>query len=383
MSQFAHNFWRIFSAHAETIPNVEAILAPGRKALRFGEFARHLLAVKETLNSYGIGRGDRVASALPRGSETAVCAVAATACSTYIPLNPDLTEEEFSRYLSRIRPKAVIVPAGSGEAARQAANLHGIMIIELLPDAKGPAGSFTLEQGTAGLCHLPQWNRADDIAFILPTSGTTSEQKLIPTKQHHMLALSQAAQKHFNLGPSDRCLHIMPMFHGHGLESSLLVPLIIGSGVICPEVFDIPSFFDCVKQFEPTWYSAGYSHHGAILNQIDDYRTIANNSTFRFIRSGSGRLDPRVNLGLEDAFGAPVIERYGMSEATSLTANPLPPAIRKPGTVGLPLTGEIRIVDETGATLGANCDGEKCYHPASGLPNATGGIERNASSQRP
>jgi thioesterase domain-containing protein len=62
--------------------------------------------------------------------------------------------------------------------------------------------------------------------------------------------------------------------------------------------------------------------------------------------------------GLEDAFGAPVIERYGMSEASDLTYNPLPPAVRKPGTVGIPGINEVKIIDERGATLGPNREGE-------------------------
>ena len=98
--------------------------------------------------------------------------------------------------------------------------------------------------------------------------------------------------------------------------------------------------------------------HRAILDGIDPYRAQAKAARLRFIRSGSGRLDPRVMLGLEEAFGAPVLERYGMSETCTLTYNPPPPAVRRPGTVGIVGTNSVRIVDHAGTVLGPNQEGE-------------------------
>jgi len=150
----------------------------------------------------------------------------------------------------------------------------------------------------------------------------------------------------------------MPMFHGHGLKSSLFVPLVNGSGVIISPDFDVASFFQQMKALRPTWYSAAASIHQAIHGRIDDYRDIAKQARLRFIRSGSSRLDTMVIAGLEEAFDAPVLERYGMSETGNLTANCLPPGIRKPGTVGRPVGNEVAIVDNDGRILGSNREGE-------------------------
>jgi acyl-CoA synthetase (AMP-forming)/AMP-acid ligase II/thioesterase domain-containing protein/acyl carrier protein len=339
-------------------PGVEAILAPDRAALSFGKLPQKLDAVRAALNRYGIGCGDLVAIALPKGPEMAVCFIGVASCAIAVPLNPDYADDEFARYLQRIKPKAIILPAGGADAARRQAAKLGIPVIDLAFDPAQAVGSFELLSDRRGDPARPGWNEAEDVGLILLTSGSTGKSKLVPDRQHHIAAYSREAAKMYRLGPGDRNLHIMPMFHGHGTKSSLLAPLLVGASVICPERFDVPSFFDNIARFRPTWYSAGYAIHHIILDQIEPYRAAARAAGLRFIRSGSGRLDPKIMQGLEDAFGAPVLERYGMSETCTLTHNPLPPATRKPGTVGIRCINEVRIIDDKGGFLGPNQEGE-------------------------
>jgi len=352
------SFWSRFSDHATRQPGLEAILAPGRSPLRYAELPSRLDAVRRALNACGIGRGDLVVVVLPKGPEMAVCMLGITSCAIAVPLNPEYSADEFSRYLQRIRPEAAVLAAGMATAARGQAAALGIPVIDLVADLARPAGTFELSGGVRADPERPGWNSADDVALILLTSGSTGRPKMVPERQHHLLAYGDAIKQMYDLGPADRSVHAMPMFHGHGVKSSLVAPLVLGAGVVCPDRFDVPSFFSCVEQFRPTWYSAGYTVHHTILDQIDPYRATARAARLRFIRSGSGRLDPRIMLGLEAAFGAPVLERYGMSETATLTYNPLPPAVRKPGTVGIPSVNEVRVIDEHGAALGPNRQGE-------------------------
>ena len=110
--------------------------------------------------------------------------------------------------------------------------------------------------------------------------------------------------------------------------------------------------------FRPTWFSASYTVHQAILDGIDDHREIARDAKLRFIITGSGPTSAVVVRGLETAFGAPVLNRYSMSETGALTCMPPPPRIRKPGTVGVPLLNEVRVMDERGNFVSANAQGE-------------------------
>src|ERR1700676_94069 len=120
------NFWSLFSDLSARQPHVEAILAPDRSPLSFGKLPRKLDFVRAALNAYGIGRGELVAIALPKGPEMAVCFTAIASCAIALPLNPDYADDEFARYLRRIRPKTIILAAGSANAARRQAGLLGI-----------------------------------------------------------------------------------------------------------------------------------------------------------------------------------------------------------------------------------------------------------------
>ena len=350
-------FWTVFSEHAGQESDLEAILAPGRSPLSFGKLPLRMDTVRAALNSFGVGRGELVALALPDGPETAMCLLGVASCAIAVPLNPGYTDHEFCRYLTRIRPKAIIVPAGAGGAPRRQAVSCGIPIIDLRVDPDQPAGMFELHSGHRGRPETPGWNTSEDFAVVLMTSGSTDRPKLVPHRQRHLAAYAQAFAQMYDVTRADRCMHTMPMFHGHGM-ATVLVPLLLGSGVVCPERFDVASFFAHLRSFHPTWYSAAYTIHHRILDGIEPYRNVAREAQLRFIRSGSGRLEPKIMLGLEDAFGAPVLERYGSSEAPVLTYNPLPPAVRKPGTVGVPILNEVRVRDECGNFLGPNQEGE-------------------------
>jgi amino acid adenylation domain-containing protein len=346
---------------------VEAILAPGRSSLRFADLVRRIEQVRDELAGLGIGHGDRVAMVLPRGPETAVCSVAVAACATCVPLNPEYTEVELERHLRKLAPRAIILAGEGAERSRRVAAGLGISAIDLVTAVDAPAGTFRLE-GERVLHRVQRpWASADDTAFILLTSGTTSREKLVPLTLRQILVLAQATRDRFALGPRDRCLHAVPMFHANGLLTALISPLAAGCGVICPTGADVPSMFAAMDALQPTWFPVGYTVHLALLDRLDadggrreteTYRDIARRTKLRFTLSSAGSLDPEALRRLEDVFDAPVVERYATSETGMLTANPLPPGIRKPRTLGTPLCNEIRILDNAGAPARRLEDGE-------------------------
>jgi acyl-CoA synthetase (AMP-forming)/AMP-acid ligase II/thioesterase domain-containing protein/acyl carrier protein len=353
----SESLWSTFDALARNLGDVEALLALDRKALTFRALAERIVVIRDCLAAHGIGPGDRVASVLPRGPETAVCFLGVASSSIYVPLNPDYSEAEFTRYLAHLRPKTIIVEANAGVAPRRSAAALGIPVTDLVTDGD-TAGAFTLRFAGAPRPAAATWNAADDVGLILLTSGTTSTPKFVPIRQRHLLAYARASRAHYRLRSDDRGLHVMPMFHGHGLKAALFVPLACGSGVICSGGFDISRFFRQIVELQPTWYSAAASIHQAVLQHAGGNGDAVRAARLRFIRSGSARLDPRVMEGLEDTFGAPVVERYGMTETCTLTANPLPPAKRRPGSVGTPMFNDVAIIDESGNAVAPGRVGE-------------------------
>ena len=189
----------------------------------------------------------------------------------------------------------------------------------------------------------------DDVALVLHTSGTTSRPKIVPLAQRNVCASADNIRRTLSLTKDDVGLCVMPLFHIHGLMAALLAPLSAGGTVCCTPGFNALKFFAWLGEVHPTWYTAVPTMHQAILLRAPKNADVVAASRLRFIRSSSSALPPTVLAELERVFRAPLVEAYGMTEAShQMASNPLPPAARKPGTVGVPAGPEIRVVDEGG-----------------------------------
>jgi acyl-CoA synthetase (AMP-forming)/AMP-acid ligase II len=202
---------------------------------------------------------------------------------------------------------------------------------------------------------------------------------MVPLTGNNLCTSAQNIRGVLNLTQSDRCLNVMPLFHIHGLIGALLSSLSAGASVVCTPGFDATQFFDWVAEFKPTWYSAVPTMHQAILARVAENRQLLAQSQIRFIRSSSAPLPPRVMAELEAEFNAPVIESYGMTEAShQMTSNPLPPKNRKPGSVGIAAGPEVAIMDEAGNLLPGGEVGEVVIRGA----NLTSGYHKNPTANQ-
>ncbi|SDI27784.1 acyl--CoA ligase [Lutimaribacter saemankumensis] len=352
-----------------------AIGAPDRDWLSYGALRDLSADVASTLHGLGIGRGDRVAIVLPNGPEMATAFFTVAQVATTAPLNPAYREEEYEFYLEDLKAKALIMADDYDGPALPAARKFGVAILRLSFDAAAPAGSFTLSsEQSLGACDTAQ-PAEDDVALILHTSGTTSRPKIVPLLQSNVYASAQNILESLALTPSDRCLNVMPLFHIHGLIAAVSASLAAGAQISCAPGFNALRFFAQLEEVRPTWYTAVPTMHQAILARADRNAAIIENAGLRFLRSSSASLPAPVMRSLVDTFGAPVIEAYGMTEAThQMCCNPLPPREQKPGSVGVAAGPEVRIADEAeDRLLGAGATGEVVI---SG-PNVTPGYEGN------
>jgi acyl-CoA synthetase (AMP-forming)/AMP-acid ligase II len=130
----------------------------------------------------------------------------------------------------------------------------------------------------------------------------------------------------------------MPLFHIHGLIAGVLAPLAAGSQVFCTPGFNALKFFGWMDEARPTWYTAVPTMHQAIMARVPARTWTSSRATrCASCAAASSSMPPQVIKELEEIFKAPLIEAYGMTEAThQMASNPLPPAVRKPGSVGLP-----------------------------------------------
>lgn len=345
--------------HARQRPASHALVAPGRPPLTYRRLWAHVLQTIRTLNQSGLGRGDRVALLLPQGAEMAVACLAVAGGATCAPLNPAYTTRELAVAVAALRPQALLVSAETAPIAHTVASAQGLAVITLVPQATDEAGLFTLAPLPAAPTLAPTLAEAEDVALVLPTSGTTSRPKLVPITHRNLAHTVTHIQATLGLSPQDRCLNVMPLFHGHGLIGALLASLAAGASVVCPPGFYAPRFFAWLEEFQPTWYTAVPTIHQAILARAAEHRAIIQRTPLRFLRASSAVLPAQVAEALEQAFGVPVIEAYGMTEAAhQIASNPLPPGIRKRGSVGMAAGSTLGIMDSQGQLLKAGETGE-------------------------
>jgi acyl-CoA synthetase (AMP-forming)/AMP-acid ligase II len=168
----------------------------------------------------------------------------------------------------------------------------------------------------------------------------------------------------------------------HGLVASTLATLRTGGTVVVPAKFNPLSFWRTARDVGATWYSAVPTIHQLLLARAEaGAARPAGAEKLRFIRSCSAALPPQVMHDLEAAFGAPVLEAYGMTEAShQMASNPLPPSDRKPGSVG-PGTGvDISIMDTEGRHLKRGERGEVVIRGANVIRGYENNPEANATS---
>ena len=346
------------AVQAERAPHAAAIAAPGRQPMTYEALLSQTRAVMDKLNSMGIGRNDRVVIVLDNGPEMAVAFIAMASCVTCVPLNPAYRADEFQFYMSRANATAMIIDSANNSTARVVAQRLGLSIIELELRRDAEAGSFQLAGEDRRAPKRSGFAQPEEHALVLHTSGTTSVPKIVPLTQNNICSMAANNQRYLELTGDDLCLNVMPLFHSTGLIGVVLSSILSGAGVVCPPAFYAPKFVEWFEEFRPTWFTGVPSIHQAILLRATNERERVSRNRLRFIRSSSSALPRQVLHDLEDTFNAPVIESYGLTESGMIACNPLPPGIRKVGSVGLPTLVDLAVTDEAGNSVAPGKTGE-------------------------
>ena len=357
-------------------PAHPAIRVPGGPTLTYQLLRRQVSALAGQFSGLGIRRGDRVAIVLPNGIEALVSFLAVSAVATAAPLNQAYKLEEFQFYLQDTNAKALITAPNGGEEARNAAPI-GTLQIGISVDDQGETTLSTAAEATAYDRPGP-----DDVALVLHTSGTTSRPKRVALTHGNLSASVRNVANTYRLTGDDVSLCVMPLFHVHGMVASTLATLFSGGTVVLPPRFNALNFWPVVRDYKATWYSAVPTMHQTLVNRAksrgaDD----ADYGNLRFIRSCSAHLPPSTMLEMEEVFGVPVIEAYGMTEAShQMASNPLEPGVRVPGSVGQGTGVSIAIMDQEGALLPMGGKGEVVIKGPNVIPAYEDNADANAGS---
>src|SRR5262249_16572147 len=243
------------------------------------------------LCSFGLGRGARIAIALPNGVEMIASFFAAAVAGTGAPLNPAYKQEEFRFYLEDTKARALIVPPTGLDEARQAAG-PDTLIIETDGDSDRNVGCSAKDKGAPARTLEPP--APDDVALMLHTSGTTSRPKRVPLAHANLMVSSRNVAAWYGLTPEDVSLCVMPLFHIHGLVASTFATLLTGGTVAVVPKFNPLTFWGTVRDHKATWYSAVPTIHQVLLARAKPGTKPAGAEHLRFVRSCSAALPPPV-----------------------------------------------------------------------------------------
>ncbi|MDE0652054.1 MAG: AMP-binding protein [bacterium] len=371
----ADTVWELLGSGSGSDP---AILAEDGSVLSHDGLRAAVTRLREQMRALGVGVEDRIAIVLPNGPAAAVAFLAAAVTGCAAPLNPRYRSDELRFYLEDLGASVLITGDSGGDAAREAAGDEVLRLrmqaslaaLELVPNdrhsgeapvpdsirGRSPVTSSRRRADTSGGLADPG---PDDVALVLHTSGTTSRPKIVPLRQRNLGCSAAGIADSLKLTSADRSLNVMPLFHIHGLLAGLLAPLSAGGSVVATGGFDAFGFFGQLKSLRPTYYTAVPTMHQMVLARSARHARAARSAGLRFVRSSSASLPGPVLEQLRDLFGVPVIESYGMTEAThQMCTNPLPPGTAKIRSVGLPAGIELAILDETGQVQPAGTRGE-------------------------
>nr|WP_271209858.1 AMP-binding protein [Rhodococcus wratislaviensis]GLK34645.1 long-chain-fatty-acid--CoA ligase [Rhodococcus wratislaviensis] len=333
------NFASLPDHRADLDPHGPAVSDPAG-SLTNAQLLARVRAAARHLQHLGIGPGDVVALKLTNRSEFVVLLFATWRLgATITPINPTLTEVEVARQLADSAARLLVVEDGTtpigGIATLAVGDLHDAPVAG---DPTPPADSSTL-------------------ALLIYTSGTTGVPKGVMLDHTNIDAMAEMGVQALQLGPADRCLLILPLFHVNGIVVSVLTPLLAGASIVIAGRFDPRTFFDLVESERPTYFSAVPTIYSILAALPADVRP--DTSSLRFGICGAAPASAELLTRFEDRYGFALLEGYGLSEGTcASTLNPVA-GPRRAGTVGIAFPGqEIRIVDANGTEMGAGVDGE-------------------------
>jgi acyl-CoA synthetase (AMP-forming)/AMP-acid ligase II len=340
--------WDVIALRAEEDGERVFLLEPDTdRTLRFGELERSVRVVSRGLTASGFHRGDRVALLFPNGIQASLAFLSVVAGDgVAVPVNPGSTARELLFLLEDAEARFVLTSE--------------TLAPELEKKFPGLSGPVTLEGGLALYTHA-SWEThgtlARDTALLLYTSGTTGAPKGVPLTHRNLLAECAHIRRAHRLVKEDTALCLLPLYHINGLVVTLLTPLFVGLEVVMPPRFSAGRLWDWVRKRRVTWFSAVPTIYSILLGgPMPDPGELTG---LRFARSASSALPEAVLREFERRTGVPVIESYGISEGGSqIASNPLPPAVRKTGSVGLPFGNEIRVVCADGGDAPAGVTGE-------------------------
>lgn len=333
----------LFTHRVRFSPSEPALADEHNGVLSNSETLSRIEGAAARLAASGVRSGDVVAVKLPNRIELIIVLFAAWKLSAAVtPINPSLTEAEVDHQLADSGSRVIVT-----DDDRDYGPTRRLALDDLAePPMTNPIPVLP-----------PVVHRGGDIALLVYTSGTTGRPKGVVLTHGNVHAMAESIAAAMDSGPETHSLLILPLFHVNGIVVSVLSPLLAGGRATVAGRFDPRTFFGLVEKYRPTYFSAVptiYTMLEALPADVEP-----DTSSLQFAICGAAPMPPGLMSKFEERYGVPIIEGYGLSEATcASTSNPRN-GIRKPGTVGTVLPGQrIAILAPDGSAITDGSPGE-------------------------
>ncbi len=314
--------------------------------LTFGELKRQSDNLSRFLISCGYAPGDRIAFYCANGYQTAAVFLGTMYGGfVSVPLNLVSQASQLEYVLEHSDTRLVFTDAEHAEAIAARVKAVGRPIEIIVIDVDAP--SLFLEE------RLPT-TRVPAVdenvpALLMYTSGTTGRPKGCLLTQKSVISGGRFVQEAHQLGPSDRVLSSLPLYHINGQIVATVGPLVHGGSVVAPHRFSVSQFWDLLDRYECTWFNVVPTIISYLAASPAPEAAPGGRKRVRFGRSASAALAPELHRAFERKFGLSIIETMGMTEtAAPIFTNPLEPSKRKYGSVGQPVGNIAKVVSLEG-----------------------------------
>jgi len=363
---------------ASALGNKKALEFEGSESVSYRELHDHVVHIAQRLSAADLskpGQRPRIGIVLPNGLQMATTLLGVSVVGVALPFNPSYTLVEFETYFRETKIDALIVSDKDRHDAVLAATSLAIPVIRVDKD-----GEVLAPFVHANPLSAPQPN---DVALVLLTSGSTGRAKSVPLTHRNVCTSARDVCRSMALGSTDRCLAMWEQYHVGGLVDLLLAPLASGGTVICTKGFNAAEFYRLLDVAKPTWFQVVPTTLNDVVGYARRQRLNPRGTSLCLLRSVAAALSPRLMSEAEELFQLPVIATFGMTEAGPLiTSTPLPPGVRKPGSVGKSCGCEIRITDMNGNTLSAGTEGQVAIRGDNVFAGYEGDTKANAAQFR-
>ncbi|GEE03234.1 long-chain-fatty-acid--CoA ligase [Gordonia spumicola] len=311
-----------------------------RTELTYREFADRVDAAAQHLQSLGVKRGDVVATFLPNRVELLVTIMAAWRLgAAATPVNPGFTATEADYQLDDANVRVVVGRTPGRSTTRVDVDPDD------LPTTPDPAWI------------VPEEPAGEDVALIIYTSGSTGSPKGVEQTHANAAYMAAAVARHVEVDADDHALLILPLFHSNALYASFLPMMLVGGQLSITGAFSVSRFFADVATLRPTYFSAVPTIY-ALLTASPDIAT-ADVSSLDFAICGAAPISKELLDAAESSLGVTIVEGYGLTEGTCVSACNPRNGVRKLGTVGVALDGQrIAVVDADGRPVPTGERGE-------------------------